>query len=126
MKTWTKHDKHDGNRLCKIFFLTEASFLENQHPYQRYYLRIKPALKSKREEFILLGLQEVTEKDIWESLIKKKWKKPQEDIHLYEIIQNILSLTTSDYMTYKTVEAYRAPNVFTGLTNVELKELLKD
>jgi Post-transcriptional regulator len=100
--------------------------LENQHPYQRYYLRIKPALKSKREEFILLGLQEVTEKDIWESLIKKKWKKPQEEIHLYEIVQNILRLTTSDYMTYKTVEAYRAPNVFTKLTNVELKELLKD
>jgi murein tripeptide amidase MpaA len=100
--------------------------LEKQHLYQRYFIKMKPALQSKREEFQLLGMQEVTEKDIWNMLINKKWKKPQEDIHSYEIMQDILSLTNSDYMTFRTIEAYKAPNVFTELTSKELNELLKN
>lgn len=99
--------------------------MTKKHPYQRYYLKVKPALKIKLEEFIMLGLNEVKMEDIWDCLILKKWKKPQENIHLYEIVADILSLSSNQFMTYQVVEAYKAPSLFETLSEEELKELLK-
>lgn len=99
--------------------------MKNNHPYQRYYFKIKPALKIKLEEFVMLGLNEIVVEDIWNYLINKKWKKPQGDIHLYEIVADILALSSSQFMTYQVVEAYRAPSLFAPLSEDELKELLK-
>ena len=39
----------------------------------------RPALQSKQEEFKLLGYDTVSEMDIWDYLVKKKWKKEKED-----------------------------------------------
>lgn len=99
--------------------------MKNNHPYQRYYFKIKPALKIKLEEFVMLGLNEIVVEDIWNYLISKKWKKPQGDIHLYEIVADILALSSNQFMTYQIVEAYRAPSLFAPLSEDELKELLK-
>lgn len=99
--------------------------MKNNHPYQRYYFKIKPALKIKLDEFVMLGLNEIVVEDIWNYLISKKWKKPQGDIHLYEIVADILALSSNQFMTYQIVEAYRAPSLFAPLSEDELKELLK-
>lgn len=104
----------------------EAKIMEKQHPYQRYYFKVKPALKIKKEEFVLLGLNEVTEESIWTYLIQKKWKKPQEHVHLYEIVSDILSLSSSQFMTFQMVEAYKGPSLLGPLSEEELKELLKE
>ena len=99
--------------------------MKQNHPYQRYYFKVKPALKIKLEEFIILGLNEVVMDDIWKYLTSKKWKKPQENIHLYEIVADILSLSSSQFMAYQMVEAYKEPSIFEPLSEEELKELLK-
>jgi len=100
--------------------------MEKQHPYQRYFIKVKPVLRNKVEELRLLGLDDVNEDEVWECLVLKKWKKPDADIRIHEIVQDILTLSNSQFMTYKTIEAYTAPNLFEELSSEELKELLKD
>ena len=39
---------------------------KKNHPYQRYYFKVRPFLKIKLEEFTMVGLNEVTVEDIWE------------------------------------------------------------
>lgn len=73
----------------------------------------------------MIGLKEVTVEAIWTYLTHKKWKKPQGNIHLYEIVADILSLSSNQFMTYQVVEAYKAPSLFEPLSEEELKELLK-
>ena len=99
--------------------------MKKNHPYQRYYFKVKPALIIKLEELTMIGLNEVTIEDIWAYLTSKKWKNPQENIHLYEIVADILSLSSNQFMTYQVVEAYKAPSLFKSLSEEELKELLK-
>ena len=102
-----------------------AKLMEKNHPYQRYYFKVKPALNIKLAEFTMLGLNEVVVEDIWNYLTNKKWKKPQENIHLYEIVADILSLSSNQFMAYQVVEAYKAPSLFEPLSEEELQELLK-
>ncbi len=103
----------------------EAKLMKKNHPYQRYYFKVKPALKIKLEEFTMLGLNEVVVEDIWNYLTDKKWKNPQENIHLYEIVADILSLSSNQFMAFQMVEAYKGPGMFEPLSEEELKELLK-
>lgn len=98
--------------------------MKKNHPYERFHIKVKPALKCKVEEFIVLGLKEVTEDDIWQYLTMKKWKKPNQEIHLYEIVADIISLSSNQFMTFRMVEAYKAPNLFDPLSKEELNELL--
>ncbi|MDQ0219336.1 post-transcriptional regulator [Peribacillus cavernae] len=100
--------------------------MANQHLYQRFYPALKPALKSKAEELNLLGLGAVKEVEIWMYLTRKKWKRPQEKIHLYELVNDILTINSSQFMTFVTIEAYKAPNIWNDLSSEDLKELLKD
>ena len=100
--------------------------MTKNHPYQRYYFKVKPALKIKLEEFLMLGLKEIVVEDIWNYLTTKKWKNPRENIHLYEIVADILALSSSQFMTYQVVEAYKAPSLFEPLSKEELKELLNN
>jgi hypothetical protein len=127
-RTWTKHD-----RLSEIF-LTRIQYKKNmgeismahQHPYQRFYEKVKPALKSKAEELNLLGIGAVKEDDVWLYLTQKKWKRPKEEIHLHELVNDILSLNSSQFMTFMTIEAYKSPNIFEEISAEEMRELLKD
>lgn len=100
--------------------------MQKNHLYQRFYLKVKPALKMKVEEFAIIGLKDIVEDDIWTYLTRKKWKKPKENIHLYEIVADILSLSSNQFMTFQVVEAYKAPSLFEPLSEDELKELLKE
>lgn len=93
--------------------------MEMNHPYQHFYAEVRPFLKSKYEEFRMYGIKEVSMEDIWLCLVKKKWKKPKESTHLYEVAADIISLTSSQYMTYKTVQAYRS------ISSEDLEEVLK-
>lgn len=102
----------------------EAIKMENSHLFSHFRTQVQPALISKLEEFKMLGYDSVLEDKLWEFLIKKKWKKVKEDMKLYEIIQDILAVRVSDYISFATIEAYRTTE-FTFEDENELKELLK-
>ncbi|WP_338451503.1 post-transcriptional regulator [Niallia oryzisoli] len=98
--------------------------MEVSHEYDRFRSKVGPALKSKQEEFLLLGYEGVSEEEIWQFLVKKKWKKGNIEIKLYEMVQSILSLKIGEFMNYSAVEALRDAE-FTLDNEEELLELLK-
>lgn len=79
--------------------------MAEKHPYEKYRQEMDPALKSKQEEFELLGYPDITVEDIWTCMIKKKWKKANAEVRQYEIIQDIMRLKVSDYMNFATTTA---------------------
>ena len=94
------------------------------HPYNKYFQYLLPALKSKVEEFRLLNYGTIDIPSLWKYLTVKKWRKPEEDVHVYELVADILSIMPGDYMNYATIEAYRSPNWFEEVNEEELRELL--
>ena len=54
-----------------------AKLMKKNHPYQRYYFKVKPALNIKLEEFTMLGLNEVVVEDIWNYLTIKSGRSPK-------------------------------------------------
>ncbi|MBY6270622.1 MAG: post-transcriptional regulator [Caldibacillus debilis] len=95
------------------------------HPYDIYREEVKEALRCKLDEFALLDFTEVTEDDLWEMLTKKRWKKPQEDIHIYQIVSDIMSVKPSDMMNFISALEMTAENLFSEENREELRELLK-
>ncbi len=98
--------------------------MEKSHAYNHFRTQVEPALVSKLEEFRILGYKDVSEDGLWEFLIKKKWKKVKEDIRIYEIIDDVLSVKVSDYISFTTIETYKH-NDFNLEDENEWKELLK-
>lgn len=89
-----------------------------------FRIQVGPALQSKLEEFRLLGYDSISEDGLWEFLLKKKWKRVKEEIKLHEVIRDIFSVKVSDYISYATVEAYKADE-FSLENKEDWKELLK-
>lgn len=94
------------------------------HSYDKFHDAIKPALKSKIEEFSILGFSTVDEEQLWGFLTKKKWRKVREDIKLYEIVEDIMSVKPGEYMNYASVEALKLTE-FSFDNEEDMKELLK-
>ncbi|TVX94485.1 post-transcriptional regulator [Paenibacillus agilis] len=62
--------------------------------------------QSKAEEFHLLGYEYVTDKDIWEC-VSARYKKEASEPALHRIVNDILSLRTTQFMNYVTMAAYK-------------------
>jgi hypothetical protein len=94
------------------------------HEYDRFRQEVGLVLKSKLEEFEVMGYGIVSEQELWNFLTQKKWRKPQEGIHLYQIVQDIFAVKVGEYMNYATVEAFKVTD-FSFDNEDDLKELLK-
>lgn len=98
--------------------------MEISYNNESHYEKLRPVLQSKVEEFLLLGYDSVTERDIWDCLVNKKWKKDKSDLMLFQVVQEILTLKIGDFMNYKAVEALKDTSF--SLENEEDRlELLK-
>lgn len=95
------------------------------HPYDRYLDQIKPCITSKVEEFKLLGYDRATEEDVWKCLKQKKWKKNKDGKLLYEVVNDVMRLSISDYMSWLTMQAYKSPNWFNDEGELDPEELVK-
>jgi hypothetical protein len=80
--------------------------------WEEMHLHVQPAIQSKVEEFHLYGFNRANESEVWECLKKKKWKRNEVPKPLREVVNDILSLSISDYMSYITVQAYKQPYQF--------------
>ncbi|KON86920.1 post-transcriptional regulator [Sporosarcina globispora] len=98
--------------------------MEIGHEYDYFRTAVKPALESKLDEFQLLGYKQVTEEGLWGFLAKKKWKKPKENVRLFEIVEEIMEVKVSEYIHYATIEAFKGAD-FAFDNEEERKELLK-
>jgi hypothetical protein len=113
-----------GGQSMPTNFCMKGPDIEMSQDYGSFYETVRPALQSKLEEFELLGYDSVSETDIWDYLVKKKWKKEKEDPNVSRIVQSILSLKVGEFMNYKAVEALKDTSF--SLENEEDRlELLK-
>jgi len=88
--------------------------MEGIHPYEQYRYTLLPVLKSKCEEFAILGYKDVTAEQVWGYLILKKWKKHDEEIHLHQLVNDVLTVKIGEYMHFKTIEAFKYSQVNKG------------
>lgn len=98
--------------------------MEIDHNYENLRNQVGPALQSKLEEFQILGYRDISEPQLWEYLLKKKWKKVKEEMKLHQVIQDIFSIKVSDYLNYVTIESYKSTE-FSLENEEEWRELLK-
>jgi len=98
--------------------------MEHEHMYEQFRKNVRPAIKSKLEELKMLGYGAVTEDEMWEYLLNKRWKKPKENTRLYEIVADILAVKPGEYMNFATVEAFKQTSL-TLSDEEERRELLK-
>ena len=63
------------------------------------YLRISPALKTKKIELDRMGLSYIEEKDIWDYLVENKWKVGK-DLTLSDIVDDILNTDNTSIDKY--------------------------
>jgi hypothetical protein len=113
-----------GGQSMPTKFCREGTDIEMSQNYESYFENVQPALQSKQEEFKLLGYDSVSEMDIWDYLVKKKWKKEKEDPKVSRIVQSILSLKVGEFMNYKAVEALKDTS-FSLENDEDRLELLK-
>ncbi|TXC90063.1 competence protein ComN [Metabacillus litoralis] len=93
----------------------------DKQPFDSFRDHVKPAIRSKLEEFILLGYRDVSEEKVWNFLKNKKWRKTPE-LFVHEVVRDVLSLKVGDFMNYATVESFKKDNWF---DSDEGKDLLK-
>lgn len=98
--------------------------MQHRHKYEQYKEQVGLAITSKLEEFKMLGYGDVAENEFWKFLFTKKWKQTKDEVHLYEIVADILAVQPGEYMNYKTIEAFRQGQSVLDDKD-ELNELLK-
>ena len=97
----------------------------NNHPYEKHFELLQPALISKMEEFSLYDYNQVTVNELWNYLIHKVWKHPKDNVRTYELVSDVLSINIMRFMNYSTMEAYKSPDLLADINHEELQELLK-
>lgn len=89
--------------------------MSDRQDFERWREHIAPFLESKREEFFLLGVENVTTDELWlfvlESLRKKKVEGP---IHLHEFVSHVMGLSVNDYMNKIRLDMYQGMDLQKG------------
>ncbi|MEK4230120.1 post-transcriptional regulator [Solibacillus sp. FSL H8-0538] len=94
-------------------------------PYQTLYEQVQLVLNSKIEEFRYYDYNAISKDDLWRYCIKKKWRKVKiEDLHLYEIVATIYSVSPSEIVSYDQINDLKEQPQLVGITEDELKALL--
>lgn len=72
---------------------------DNINSLKELYLKVTPALKTKKEELKRNRIRFITEKMIWDYLKNNIWYN-KDDLSLYDIVDDILSLDEIALINY--------------------------
>lgn len=93
--------------------------------YEQLFQKVLPVLTIRKADFKMEGLKHITEQEIWQYLLSKKWKKIDEsDLALHKVIEDIFSLTAAQYMTFTQVEELKSSNWFAPINEEEFQLLI--
>lgn len=119
---------HIQYSYAKLSFLKtdeEGSVLMSVQ-YGSLFEHVRPALESKIFEFRLYQYNAVTEMDLWNYCIKKKWRKRDiPEMKVYELVNDILEIYPAQYMTHTQIEEQRTSNWFSELNQGDIQSLFK-
>ncbi|MFF3025060.1 post-transcriptional regulator [Gottfriedia sp. NPDC057948] len=71
--------------------------------------QLQVVIESKLDEFRMLGFDTVSGDDLWVCLERTLWRKKEDEPKLFQMVEDILSLTVNDYMNYIRIEAFKSP-----------------
>ncbi|GAY78379.1 post-transcriptional regulator [Sporolactobacillus inulinus] len=81
---------------------------DERNDMEKWRITIEPFLRSKLNEFHLLGLNHLKMDEFWqfvkESLEKKKTDKPE---RIHEVVAAVMALTVNDYMNKLRVDMFK-------------------
>ena len=66
---------------------------------EELFLRVRPALVVKSNEFTKLGYSFVTDVDIWNYLIQVRWTKSK-DLYLSDVVHDIFNVDVTGVVEY--------------------------
>lgn len=69
------------------------------HSLEELWNRVHPALRVKVKDFKRLGLNNFSDRDIWDYLIESKWKQGV-NLMLSDIVDDIMKLDSSEFIKY--------------------------
>lgn len=75
---------------------------------------VEPALNSKVEEFNQNGYPKATNEDVWKCLQASVWKNSH-DKRIHEVVQDIMHLSSNQYMSYLTIESYQNDDLMASI-----------
>ncbi|RSK27990.1 hypothetical protein EJF36_14480 [Bacillus sp. HMF5848] len=97
---------------------------KTEHVLDKYQTIMMPFLISKMEEIQMLGYEQATIDDIWTCLKKRKWRKKADQKSVHEIVNDIMTLKVSEFMTYISIESQVTGSIFDEEGLDDLKKLL--
>ncbi|WP_144511185.1 post-transcriptional regulator [Bacillus sp. FJAT-22090] len=96
-----------------------------ENVYEDIFTHVLPALESKKSEFEVYQYATVTERDIWKYCVEKKWRKIDiSTLALHQIVNDVLSITSAEFMTYEQIDQFKTSNWFSEVNQEELQLLL--
>ncbi|GGM30757.1 hypothetical protein GCM10011351_16090 [Paraliobacillus quinghaiensis] len=75
---------------------------------------LKSVIDSKAEEFQLMGYSRATPEIVWQCLKEKVWKGNPEK-RLFQIVEDILHLSSNIFMSYLTVQSYQNDDLMASI-----------
>jgi hypothetical protein len=72
---------------------------------------IEPYLKSKLEEFRLLGLNHITMDELWKFVKETLVKRKKDTLQLHELVNFIMRLSVNDYLNKIRLEMFKGINL---------------
>lgn len=75
---------------------------------------VEPALKSKVEELRQNGYSKATNEDVWKCLLASVWKDNR-DRQIHQVVQDVMHLSSNQYMSYLTVDSYQNEDLFASI-----------
>lgn len=94
--------RHDNGHNEK--FDKEGGKQMELRPVHEWREDVTVVLKSKQNEFEMLGYKEITVDGIWHCLMENIWKE-DEPKRLYEVVQSIFQLQIHTYMDYLAIDS---------------------
>ncbi|HWL27035.1 MAG TPA: post-transcriptional regulator [Ureibacillus sp.] len=90
------------------------------------FKKVLPAIQSKLEEFQHFGYEHITQEDVWNYCVNKKWrKKIIEDLKLHEVVETIFSISASEIVSFTQIKSFQRNDWFEELNKEELAELFR-
>lgn len=100
--------------IIKTLNVSEGVHMMDKKSSNEWKAIVEPALKSKVEEFNQNGYPKATNEGVWKCLQVSVWKG-NPDKHIYEVVQDIMHLSSNQYMSYLTIESYQNEDLFASI-----------
>lgn len=70
-------------------------------PFEMLYKQVFDVLQMKCQDLHNQGIKNVTEEQLWQYFLEKKWHAlDKEELHMYEIVSDIFALSTEQYIAF--------------------------